>query len=528
MRINIITVTGVFILLGISSLTGLIAQNSDVGKWERYVIPLVNSSYSGNPFELDVDGIFTHPASGISIQLPGYFDGNDTWKIAFMPTKTGAWTYTTFSVDPDLNGLQGSLNCIESGNPGLLKADVVHEKKWKYADGTYIIPIALRMEFFCEPSTPLQFISVADFLQRNHIQLLETRLLEEAGQWGGRHDYIFEGDWQNHQFDLYVWNRMEERMNILNERGLGAHIMFYSDNAGTPGWSGQSATEALVIRYTIARLASYQAVLFNTGIDIAEYRSQSDVNWFGQQIRNLDPYDHPVSSRYGGGSGNYVMSGQTFDSRGDQLALINDMLNYYQSSMVPLCMDDAWGENRPSHPNKNFRPEDIRRAFWKCLMVGGSGGLIRGTNGYFYIPDVESDLESEQWLKLINPFLSSKFGNQFEEMEPNPALVSNGYCLANHDKTKLLFFLMGENDRWDTGNGGAITVVLSSLSGSYSGSWFDTRTGQEISVTGSPFAGGSDYSINPPSSDDWILFFTSQISGSSAPSMPTGLRCSAG
>jgi hypothetical protein len=499
------------------------AQDSaTIGKWGRYVVSLSNSTYTGNPFELEVDGVFTHTTSGTQIRLPGYYDGNNTWKIGFMPTKTGDWIYATVSNDSDLNGKQGTVNAVESGLPGMLKADAANPNKWKFADGDYVVPMALRMEIFSEPATISEFTAMADFLKNNNIQMAETRLLEETGMFeSGRHDFIFEGNWSNHKFDLTVWNRMEERMNILAERGLGAHVMFYSDDAGKPGWAGQSATEKLVIRYAIARLAGYPVVWFNTGIDIAEYRNQSDINWFGQQIRSLDPYGHPVSSRHGGGSGTYVMSGQIFDSQANPpQAKISNMISYFQQSDVPVSMDDAWGENRGSHLDKDHTASDIRRAFWKAAAAGGVGGLIRGGgnglsyDGYFSVKNVQSDLESEQWLKLINPFIKNKLGATFGQMVPSSSLVNSSggkYALADPSRTKIFYFLMGKNDTWDSGDGGPITIKLSSLSGNYAAVWYDPRTGTETSA--GTLAGGSDHTLTPPSTDDWVLYLTKTASG---------------
>jgi hypothetical protein len=492
-----------------------------VDKWRRHVVSLPNATYTGNPFELEVDATFTHPGTGITITLPGYYDGSNTWKVGFMPTELGAWTYTTSSVDADLNGVTGSLNAVDAGLPGMLKADPANPKKWKYTDGDYAVPIALRMEFFSEPATTAQFTAAADFFKANNLHMMETRLTEEYGQFSGRHDFVFQGDWRNHQFDLTIWDRMEERMEILAERGLGAHIMFYSDDAGTPGWGGQSVTERLLIRYAVARLAGYPVVWFNTGIDIAEYRNQADINWFGQQIRSFDPYGHPVSSRHGGGSGIMVMSGQTFDSRGDRLAIINDMANYFANSSVPVSMDDSWGENRPSHPTKNFRPEDIRRSFWKAVMAGGVGGQVRssgggcGNNGFFHFGCYAQDLESEQWLKLINPFIANKLGSTFGSMVPSSSLVSNGYAIADPSRTKILYFLMGRNDRYDSGNGGDITLRLSGISKNYDAIWFNPRTGVETSA--GTINGGGSRILTPPSTDDWVLLLTEAL-GSPLPS----------
>jgi hypothetical protein len=301
---------------------------------------------------------------------------------------------------------------------------------------------------------------------------------------------------------------MEERMNVLAARGRGAYIMFYADDTGRPQWSGQSNTEALLIRYAVARLAAYPIVVWDTGIDISEYRSGSDINWFGVELAAADPYDHPRSSRVGGGSGSDLMANRTYESRGDRTAIISDMIGYFNGASRPTAMSDSWGENRPSHPDKNFSPEDLRRAFWKALIAGGLGGHVRGSNGAFTMTGIESDLESESWLKLVNAFLREKLGETFGEMVPASSLVSNGYALADPARTMIVYFLMGNDDRWDTGNGGPVSVELSSVSGNFSATWYDTRSGQEMSAGN--LSGGANHTLDPPSSDDWILFLLKQ------------------
>ena len=287
-------------------------EGATVDKWRRHVVSVANGSYSGNPFELEVEATFTHTSSGTQLTLPGYYAGGDTWKLGFMPTRTGEWTWVTSSNDPELDNKTGSLTCVASGNRGLLKANSVHHRKWKHADGPYVVPLGFRFDVFQEDGTLARFTEIADFLAvdvQGH--MLEFTLRNE----------VF-SDWQAHQFDLGLWDRLEQRMEVLAARGLGIHFMFYSDDAQKPPWSGQSATEQLLIRYIVARLAGYPVVFVNTGIDIVEYRSQSDIDWLGQQVRSLDPYGHPISSRRGGGSGSIVMSGETFMSRGDKVAKI--------------------------------------------------------------------------------------------------------------------------------------------------------------------------------------------------------------
>ena len=170
------------------------ASPPEVGKWRRIALPFSSSSYSGNPFELEFSAVFKHRESGMTLRLPGYFAGSNAWKIGFMPNRLGLWDYQTSSPDPNLNNRSGSVRCIPSDHPGLLGPDPDHPRKWKFADGNHVLPIALRLEFFSEPGTDEVFKRAALFMRDHHLQLLDTRLLEEQGQFeGGRHDFIFTG-----------------------------------------------------------------------------------------------------------------------------------------------------------------------------------------------------------------------------------------------------------------------------------------------------------------------------------------------
>lgn len=492
-----------------------------VGKWRRYVVTLPNSSYSGNPFELEVDATFTHTQSGTTISIPGFYAGNNQWKIAFMPTKLGTWTYQTSSSDSNLNGVSGSVNAIASGHPGMLKASPSNPKKWKFTDGPYVLPIGLLFSVFLESASTSQFTQAADFL-KNSVggNLFNFRLTNKA----------FTGNYQNHQFDLTLWDRLDQRMEILTQRGLGVMIMPYTDDSGKPPWGAQSNTEKLLIRYMVARLASFPIVMFNTGIDINEYRNGSWINWYGQQVQSLDPYGHPISSRHGGGSGNNVMSTQTYDSRGASTAKINELLGFFNNANVPVAVDDNWGEQ---FTRGNFSPSDIRRAFWKCVIRGGLGSHVRdntktdfsGANdpdAWFHYSNMSSKLESEQWLKLINPFIENDLGDTFGNMVPESPLVTNGYAMSDSSRSKILYFLMGKNDKFDSGNGGAVTVKLSGLSQSYLASWFDPRSGNKTSL--GTLSGGQNHSLVPPSSDDWVLLLVAAGQDQDPPATPFGLQ----
>lgn len=480
------------------------AQGPEVAeKWRRVVVELTNPSVEGNPFEVELDGVFTHTESGDVLRLPGYYAGAEHWRLGFMPTRIGSWTYTTSSPDSDLDGRTGTIEVRRGESRGMLKAAPEHPKKWKFADGSFVVPVGALYSVFLEEASDADFARSADFLAETlHGHLFNFRLTNRAF-----------ADAAAHRFDLGLWDRLERRMELLTARGLGASVMLYADGPGRPPWSGTSATEKLLIRYTVARLAGYPIVLFNTGIDIAEYRNQREVDWIGARIAALDPYQHPVSSRFGGGSGELVMSVQSFVSLGQKDGAIDPLLQAFADSPgLPLSADDNWGE----HSRRGrFRPSDLRRALWKCVIAGGIGMHVRAgaktdfegafdPDAWLHADSIATSLRSAQWLGHVNPFIAEHLGTTFGRMVPSPQLVSgrSRYALADPQGEKILLLVLGSEDRWDKGHG-RVGVQLHGFDGAYQARWFDTRT-LEQSMIG-PLPAGVGYRLRPPDDGDWLL-----------------------
>ena len=65
------------------------------------------ASYEGNPFkDVSLTAVFRRNADTDtpSVTVHGFYDGNNTWRIRFMPQEEGEWTYVTDSSLAVLNG----------------------------------------------------------------------------------------------------------------------------------------------------------------------------------------------------------------------------------------------------------------------------------------------------------------------------------------------------------------------------------------------------------------------------------------
>jgi hypothetical protein len=93
--------------------------SGELKKWHRvsitFIGPFTSETHANNPFRnYRLDVTFTHPATGKSYRVPGFFaaDGNaadtgadrgDRWRVHFAPDETGPWHYVaSFRAGPDV------------------------------------------------------------------------------------------------------------------------------------------------------------------------------------------------------------------------------------------------------------------------------------------------------------------------------------------------------------------------------------------------------------------------------------------
>src|SRR5690348_10590836 len=96
------------------------------------------AAVTGNPFDVDVSGVFTGPG-GLRLQIPGFYDGGNTWTIRFAPTAAGEWSLRTVSTVPALNGRTDTITATANtalAIHGNLLVDRAHPHHFVYEDGT--------------------------------------------------------------------------------------------------------------------------------------------------------------------------------------------------------------------------------------------------------------------------------------------------------------------------------------------------------------------------------------------------------
>jgi hypothetical protein len=109
-------------------------------QWAMQEITLQSNRLYRNPFK-EVALYCTFTSGSHSMTVSGFYDGDATWRVRFMPDTQGHWTFATKSNDPSLDNKRGDFDVrpAKDGNHGPVR--VANRFHFSYADGAPFYPL---------------------------------------------------------------------------------------------------------------------------------------------------------------------------------------------------------------------------------------------------------------------------------------------------------------------------------------------------------------------------------------------------
>lgn len=496
---------------------------ANVEKWKQFRAQYSNTSWSGNPFDLDLTATFTHTSSGRQLTQFGFYAGNNLWKIYFMPDALGEWTYVTSSPDADLNGHSGSFTCVASQLDGML---VPNGKRWKLSDGPFDAPLMISVSEWwnSEETTNCGHSSgrcPGDLIQWAHdtagARIIGTTLHVPVAKAQPSNPYDLQAIGTT--FNLDYWDKLNSHLDMMASLNIGFYAMFFADDADVP-WTNTGSTlnemDIRFFKYAVARLGAYPIIMWDTGIDIGEYRSNAWVEAFAQWFVNNDPWVHPVGNRHGGGSGSIDPASATYKSDGSTASVTHSTtVSTWNASTKPVAYTDRW---RDGGCSRGLPRASLRRLTWETILVGGTAvyyGDCEGASGGYLSENYESTFEIAPDLGHIQNFVVNETIS-FGTLVPHDELV-----VANPSAVQALAADPGLEYVAYLDAGGTIGLNLSAAGGPLAASWYDPLTGNKTSA-GTVQSPGANESFSAPSSNPWVLHLQGNLD-ETPPSPPQGL-----
>ena len=132
-----------------------------IRRYARVEIPLVSTIKYDNPYNNVQVYMDFHSPEGKTVTVPGFWDGDQTWRVRFTPTQVGKWSWRSYSTDTELGNQVGSFTCVsdEASSKGFVtvNAQRFYPHTFASANGQPFFPVFLRdpVHYFPAPDTTI-------------------------------------------------------------------------------------------------------------------------------------------------------------------------------------------------------------------------------------------------------------------------------------------------------------------------------------------------------------------------------------
>ena len=261
--------------LTMSAVAWLLASTAfaqqQVPMWERFE-QCYNCHTEKNPFtDVTLTAIFRHETSGETVKVDGFYDGDDTYRLRFMPTKKGKWTFTTRSSEKEMNMQEGSLLCTDAVTKGMVQAS---GQSFVYPDGTLYHPVGTTSYAWIHSTKErqeqtYQSLQKAAFnklrfcvFPNNSVnelpEIYPFKLVSSKKDAEGKTHYV----WDYTRFDVKFFQHLDEVVDRLRTLGIEADLILFTPYDGG-FWGFDRMTmenNNRYLRYIVARLASFSNI----------------------------------------------------------------------------------------------------------------------------------------------------------------------------------------------------------------------------------------------------------------------------
>lgn len=476
--------TAIYTLAGFPQhTTALTLPHQEGLLWAPYMEwSLDNATYSGNPFNLVADVTFTHAESGETRTTQMFYDGDDTWKFRFSGTRTGQWSFTTSSSDPDLDGHNGALTIQPNPDPNARGFVGNSGNKWMWTGSQEAFVPQLVMyrtpKFFHNQPSKIDEDIQTWFVEHGfnglHVMVfcawfdITISESEADGTQGGCNEL----NTTSPNPDIRTFEALELLITKAYQAGGMVHIWMWGDQGRrqTPidlqGGKNGSVDRRLQ-RYIAARLGPIPGWTMGYGYDNWEWNNKSDQETWHEYMQSHFGWKHMLGVRW----------------EKNQLTQATEVLDYasyeqhkpdydtYVTTINRRPEKPAFSEDRfrgisSSSSSMYYSQEQIRRGLWHSMMAGGVAniwGIWSSSNrNTFWNEGGSYPFPNKAEIQTYARFVNGRF---LADMEPANYLT-NGYALKNASNNCYIFYRE---------NTSSIQLNLSNMQGSSTAVAVDTK-----------------------------------------------------
>jgi len=433
-------------------------------QWGRFEVVL-NSEVKGSPFsDVKLSAVFSNDDTVITVN--GFYDGGTTFRIRFMPVKTGNWKYKTSSNIKSLNNKQGSFECVSPSSANHGPVAVSNMYHFSYADGKTFYPVGTTAYAWNHMNEGLQQMTLQAFAKSgfNKVRMCVfpknyDLVVEEPSiyPYQSKNTSASAKDkWDFTQFNPAFFTKLEQQIDALQKLGIEVDlILFHPYDKGRWGFDSLPMNVNLqYIQYITARLSSFRNVWWSVANewDLVKAKKHDDWITLTKEINHADPYHHLLSIH--GSTAKYIeywMPEFTHASIQDEAPVMNwgsasIARSIYQK---PVIYDEVGYEGNLKHRWGRYSPEEMTYLMWMGI-IGGT--YVTHGEAYMYHGKTDTIFWAKGGYFRGESWKRAAFLRKILEGNPaplEPADVSRDMHTATTGKgVYLIYFGKEINDSW--------------------------------------------------------------------------------
>ena len=301
--------------------------------------------------------------------MNGFYDGDGTYKVRFLPQKAGTYAWKVNGV---VSG-EGNEECTASKKShGMVQAEGCH---FRYQDGTKYLPFGTTIYAMVHQKEEVieetfQSLAKAPFNKVRHCIFPKS--------YDFNHNdpeyYPFEKD-ENGKWDVnrpcYVyWNHLEKNIVRLGEMGIESDlILLHSYDRW--GFALLSMEEiAVYIEYALRRLAAYPYIWWSLANEYDFMFNHKVEDWYEieKMVTENDPYHHLLSNH--NGVKIYDFSRPAVTHCCLQTNAIHKAVDWRNQYQKPVVFDECSYEGNIEHEWGSISAFEMVNRFWKAYSLG--------------------------------------------------------------------------------------------------------------------------------------------------------------
>ena len=352
-----------------------------VEQWSVHEITL-NGPASGNPYE-DVRLRARFSQGQTSLDVHGFWDGEDQYKIRFSPPSTGEWRFESTSNVPQLDGKTGAFTASKPAAKNHGPVKVFQTFYLRYADGTPYHQFGTTCYAWVHQTRELQEQTLKT-LVASPFNKIRFCVFPKSYAYNQNEPEFFpfqksaSGKFDFSRPDPAFWRHFERRILDLQKLGIEADLILWHpyDRWGFKTMSDEENDRYL--RYCIARLSAFRNVWWSLA---NEYDFMSNLEGRNRGVKTMDDWDrffsilekedpHQRMRGIHNGSIWYDHAKPWVTHASLQTSDMNGGIRYREKYQKPVIYDECKYEGNIPQGWGNLTAREMTQRFWLGTMSG--------------------------------------------------------------------------------------------------------------------------------------------------------------